>query len=139
MSDEQGSRSASSDEYMPAETSSCSSYCEENGATGCYNNEPTYTKEELKQMGFDSDESDESDASDSDGSSTSSRLENLHWCRCQTCVVWENMTIYECKCCTEYDLLKNKLENIKCITTHQEFQTLCLNRIVLETAAIRHR
>ena len=90
-------------------------------------------------MGFQSDESGESDGSDSSRASTSSRLENLHWCKCQTCVIWEKMTVYECKCCAEYDLLKTKLENIKCITTHPEFHTLCLNRIVLETAAIRHR
>ena len=48
------------------------------------------------------------------------------------------MMFYECKCCKEYfELLGEKLTNIKCITCHPDFNILC--KVVLETAAIRHR
>ena len=107
--------------------------------TGCYNHEPKYTKDELSQMNFSSDDESSSSGSDTSEASNTSRLENLHWCSCETCVIFETMLVYECKCCREYDLLKNKLENLKCITCHPEFDILCLNKVVLETAAVRHR
>ena len=36
-------------------------------------------------------------------------------------------------------ILQNKLENIECITDHKDFDTLILNKNVLETAFIKHR
>ena len=35
-------------------------------------------------------------------------------------------------------LLNDKLNDIKYITMNNEFETLCLNRLLLETASIRH-
>ena len=62
----------------------------------------------------------------------SNRMENLHWCKCMShCVILH--TLIECKCCREYDkLLGSKLNNIECITQHEEFHTLCINKTVLE-------
>ena len=64
-------------------------------------------------------------------------MENLHWCRCKNhCVILH--TLVECKCCREYEnLLSSKLQNIDCISQHEEFKTLCLNNTVLQTAFVR--
>ena len=101
-----------------------------------YVGEPEYNEEELKSIKFSSSENENSDA-ESEDELNSSRLENLHWCRCFHCTVMP--TFIECKCCKEYQgLLGDKLE-AGCITENTNFDTLCLNKIVLETAFIRHR
>ena len=106
------------------------------GVAGCYMNEPEYSDVELGSEG-------ESSVSGSSGDSDaldSSRLENLHWCTCYKCVIFESFKIVECKCCQEYStLLNDKLANVKCITDHEDFQLLCLNQRVLENSAIRYR
>ena len=81
----------------------------------------------------------EMSSDNSDDDLDSSRLENLHWCRCKNnCVILH--TLIECKCYREYEnLLSSKLQNIDCISQHEEFQTLCLNTSVLETAFVLHR
>ena len=78
--------------------------------------------------------------SDSDDECDSSRLENLHWCSCQKCVIGLTMTLEEAKCCREIiNLLGKKIDGLKCITENEDFEVLCINRTVLETACIRHR
>ena len=68
----------------------------------------------------------------------SSRLENLHWCSCTHCCVMPSLR--ECKCCRECsNLLEEKLDSINCISEHEEFVQLCLNKIVLNTAFIQYR
>jgi len=102
------------------------------GATvGCYDCEPEYTEEEVKKLKSSS----ESESSDCD----SSRLENLHWCSCRNCVIGFSMTLQECKCCRESNILGEKLQDLKCITDHPDFENLMLNPSVLELSFIRHR
>ena len=129
------SRSA---ETVSAESSDCSESLEyssdtndesEQPATSGYAHEPEYTESEIKKLPplqVSSDISDDS-ASDED-LLDSSRMENLHWCKCMShCVILH--TLIECKCCREYDkLLGSKLNNIECITQHEEFHTLCVNK-----------
>ena len=109
--------------------------------TGCYLNEPEYSKEELSKLK----NTKLKDNSHNSTNSTeecldSSRLENLHWCTCHTCVIFDNFKLIECKCCKEFStLLNEKLNDIHCITLHPDFEILCLNRTVLETACVRHR
>ena len=63
----------------------------------------------------------------------SSRLENLHWCSCFECGISLTMRVQERKCCCECkSLLGDKLKDVNCITSNSEFNTLCLNKIVLE-------
>ena len=101
---------------------------------GCYENEPVYTEAELTQIKSDS------ETSSSEEELDSSRLENLHWCSCECCVIFSPMLLEECKCCKEnVNLLANKLAGIKCITHNEDFKLLCLNKTVLETACIRQR
>ena len=58
-------------------------------------------------------------------------------CKCTHCTVMP--TFIECRCCREFQgLLDGKLEN-GCITSHKNFDTLCLYKIVLETAFIKYR
>ena len=105
---------------------------------GCYFNEPEYTPSELRKRKLPDEDTNTGESSEED--LDSSRLENLHWCTCQQCVIFESSKMEECKCCQECKtLLGNKLNNIKCITLNEEFSILCLNRIVLQTACIRHR
>ncbi|XP_057310654.1 uncharacterized protein LOC130648616 [Hydractinia symbiolongicarpus] len=105
----------------------------ETSVTGCYMNEPEYSKAELEKETYKSSDSEEDELN-------SSRLENLHWCTCTCCVIYNCFTLVECKCCQEFfNLLNDKLKDNECITMHKDFEMLCLNRTVLETASIRHR
>ena len=110
--------------------------CSESSTKGCYMNEPEYTKAELEKIEYNEVELSSSDNEDLN----SSRLENLHWCTCTCCVIFTSFTLIECKCCREFStLLNDKLDDNKCITMHKDFEILCLNCTVLETASIRHR
>ena len=83
MSDSSSSTSAyeSSDEEFSCEEENC-----------LYLNEPEYdSTPESSEIPTDSDES----------NADSRRLENLHWCTCSECVIWNNNTIDECICCQE--------------------------------------
>ena len=113
------------------DTISCES--EDDEIQGCYSREPEYTDAEMQRLPVEKSDSEEDELN-------SSRLENLHWCYCHGCVIFESMTLEECVCCCEFKaLLGEKLEAIKCITLHKDFKILCLNQTVLETACIRHR
>ena len=139
MSDTDSEEANSSDfldEFFCEESDQSNVSNDEKTITGLYNNEPEYSELEL-QVRNTTNNSDASDMSDSD--SNSSRLENLHWCSCTVCVIWLTMTLHETKCCRECNILGEKLEGIKCITEHEDFNILCLNKTVLETACIRHR
>ncbi|XP_057302765.1 P2X purinoceptor 7-like [Hydractinia symbiolongicarpus] len=127
----ENSSSCSDSPISEVEYSSDSS---ETSVTGCYMNEPEYSKAELEKVTYKSSDSEEEDELNS------SRLENLHWCTCTCCVIYNCFTLVECKCCQEFfNLLNDKLNDNKCITMHKDFEILCLNRTVLETASIRHR
>ena len=105
---------------------------------GCYLNEPEYTLEEIEK--FNSTVETSKNEESSNDEFNSSRLEILHWCKCSNCVIFQEMSLVECKCCREYEsILSEKLEGIKCITLHQEFEVLCQNKIILGTAYIQHR
>ena len=96
-------------------------------------NEPEYLEKEINAMNILENEkfSDNSEESDLD----SSRLENLHWYSGFECGIALTMRVQECKCCCECkSLLRDKLKDVKCITSNSEFHILCLNKIVLETA-----
>ena len=107
-----------------------------------YTCEPEYTKTELEKLGIKAIESDGDEAVSSNDSSNedfdSSRLENLHWCTCGHCCIMPSLV--ESKCCRECANLKeDKLDHVKCVAEHEEFETLCLNKIVLNTAFIQYR
>ena len=61
-------------------------------------------------------------------------------CKCLNC---DNMlTVEESICCGEVDRVMNKMEEEElegCITTHPGFQTVCLDRFVLQTAYFQYR
>ena len=57
-------------------------------------------------------------------------------CKCGNCVIMPTVT--ECVCCCEIAKVVQKIENnpirISCITQHEGFNDVCLNRWVLQTA-----
>ena len=120
-----------SDEYLSSDYSDC------NVDEGLYTNEPEYTEAEMKTMKFSSDEKENSSDDSYNEELDSSRLENLHWCRCCKCTIMP--TFKECKCCIEFSkLLRDKLEGVRCITEHKDFDIICLHKTVLQTAFIQH-
>lgn len=94
-----------------------------------------YQFEPEKEVITDTDDSEE-DSEESDGESqnqaTNERIGNTAWCECSQCKV-ENREI-DCLCCQEVAALNEKFDksSVKCITEDEEFQTLCLNKAVLE-------
>ena len=92
--------------------------------------EPEYTKEELKRMESKKRKAPNTSSSPStdEDDLDNSRLENLHWCKCGQCIIFLETSLRECVCCKEYsDLLGGKLNDIRCISYHDEFKTLCLD------------
>ena len=125
------------EEYSSTSYNSDGEY--EEGSSG-YTCEPEYTKEELEKLGIKTFESDDDIVSSDDSTDDldSSRLENLHWCTCGHCRIMPSLV--ESKCCRECaNLLEDKLDNVKCVCEHEELETLCLNKIVLNTAFIQYR
>ncbi|XP_060576054.1 P2X purinoceptor 7-like [Ruditapes philippinarum] len=73
------------------------------------------------------------------------RSGNTNWCECENCRAMD--TDKESICCNEIDSVKLKIEQYKeetatelsCITRHPGFQSVCLDRYVLETAYYQYR
>lgn len=131
----------SDDESYESNSSSESSFNEESdesnheGFAVGYVGEPEYNEDELQSMKF---PSVGSSSDESENELNSSRTENLHWCKCQHCILMPSFL--ESICCKELPLLNDKLqESFSCITLHDDFDVLMLNKTVLETAFIRYR
>ena len=129
--------SSNSEDYdieSSADSSADSSTTEVSNAG--YEYEPEFTEEEMKSI---LEQGHESSSSEDYSDLDSSRLENLHWCKCRNCVIGLTFTELECKCYRECAILDEKLQDIKCITQHKDFENLMLNPSVLELSFIRHR
>ena len=87
-----------------------------------------------------SDEESDSGESDTDvqeQASFTERLGNMNWCSCAKCVSMPRGI--ECQCCREMESLQERLmerENLDCITSHDQFPIVCLNKDVLYTALV---
>lgn len=42
----------------------------------------------------------------------------------------------ECLCCHELDGIEDKLDHVSCVTEHEGYTTVCLNREVLDTTLV---
>ena len=60
----------------------------------------------------------------------------LEFCTCHNCVILPTQD--ECKCCKDFQHFVDQYigDDCICITLHQDFETVCLNRTVLETTYI---
>ena len=115
------------EEYSSTSYNSDGEFYQE-GSSG-YTCEPEYAKEELEKLGIKTFESDDDIVSSDDSSDDldSSRLENLHWCTCGHCRIMPSLV--ESKCCRECaNLLEDKLDNVKCVCEHEEFETLPMSQ-----------
>ena len=87
-----------------------------------------------------SDEESDSDESDTDVREQASFTECLgkvDWCSCSKCVPLPREI--ECQCCREVDSVYERLveqDDICCITNHDQFSVVCLNKDVLYTALV---
>ncbi|XP_078363902.1 uncharacterized protein LOC144648145 [Oculina patagonica] len=60
------------------------------------------------------------------------RLGNSLWCICTNCS--EMPSEKECVCCKEMKNIYLMMEGLHCVTQHENFSAVCLNRDVLWTA-----
>ena len=61
-------------------------------------------------------------------------------CKCSHCSLEHVVKAEECRCCMEVDRCRERMEEVEkdgeCITVHPGFQSVCLDRWVLQTAGI---
>ena len=85
----------------------------------------------------DESDSDESDTDIREQASFTERLGSMDWCSCAKCVSMPRGI--ECQCCREMESVEERLmeqENTECITCHDQFPIVCLNKDVLYTALV---
>ena len=82
MADSEESSYSENESYFDEEPSTI-----DTAITGLYCNEPEYTEEELQSLV----------TATTDETLDSSRLENLHWCTCSGCGIYEAMKLEEAK------------------------------------------
>lgn len=105
-----------------------------------YDFEPIFTQQELAaRVRVRVELEGEENASESDEEPAidirQDRLDNVNWCQCTNCGVMP--TLSECSCCREIHSIRTILANHNdCITDHDDFQTVCLNKAVLRAALI---
>ena len=81
--------------------------------------------------------SDKSDADVQEQASFTERLGKIDWCSCLRCIPMPRGI--ECQCCREMDAVHERLvewEEINCITSHDQFSVVCLNKDILYTALV---
>ena len=90
-----------------------------------------YMFEPEKDTSCSSSEEDTTDEPEDPPQEDLSRVGNLDWCKCSKCSV-ENRKI-DCLCCQEVAALNSKFDegNLNCVVGSVEFETLCLNKLVL--------
>ena len=85
----------------------------------------------------DESDSDESDTEIREQASFTECLGSMDWCSCAKCVSMPRGV--ECQCCREMESVQERLmeqENTQCITCHDQFPIVCLNKDVLYTALV---
>ena len=85
----------------------------------------------------DESDSDESDTDIREQASFTQCLRSMDWCSCVKCV--SMLRGIECQCCREMESVEERLmeqENTECITCHDQFPIVCLNKDVLYTALV---
>lgn len=104
-----------------------------------YDFEPEFTEEELMLMmlGGRREEGEANlvaDEMDIDVAPEPQRLNDVNWCQCTNCAVMP--TLSECRCCLETQNVNLLIADNGCITQHEDFETVCLNRAVLRAVLI---
>ena len=87
-------------------------------------------KDDVSSISSSSSEVEDEDENDSESKTNlekSSRVGNLEWCKCGECNI-EKREI-DCLC---YQNSKFDCENMSCVIKSIEFETLCINKLVLE-------
>ena len=98
-----------------------------------------YQFEPTAAASYSDDESDldESDTDIREQASFTESLGSMDWCSCAKCISMPRGI--ECQCCREMESVEERLieqENTECITCHDQFPIVCLNKDVLYTALV---
>lgn len=103
---------------------------EEQGGPSGYDFEPMMTEAEYEAM---SHANVEEEGTGQDQTVSPNRRDNASWCICTKCDVMDSEV--ECICCNEIGSIADKLnQNNLCVTEHDDFQSVCLTKAVLETS-----
>ena len=91
-------------------------------------------KDDVSSISSSSSEVEDEDENDSESKTNlkSSRVGNLEWCKYGECNIEKREIDY--LCCQEVDVLNSKFdhENMSCTIKSMEFETICINKLVLE-------
>ncbi|XP_028513401.1 uncharacterized protein LOC110234130 [Exaiptasia diaphana] len=77
-------------------------------------------------------EDDESEEEETEGGKV--RGDPSSWCLCGRCELMETASM--CVCCKDLGSVSHLVGDIECVTCHQSFKNVCLNRDVLWTALV---
>ncbi|XP_062609448.1 P2X purinoceptor 7-like [Saccostrea cucullata] len=94
-----------------------------------YQYEPEFNEEELLAASAES-------SDDLGVNEINERGDNTNWCTCGHCDILPSQR--ECVCCKEFEhYAENYISSLcPCISQHSDFDMVCLNRVVLETAYV---
>ena len=100
-----------------------------------------YQFEPTDVSGYSDNEDDSSSESETDireQASFTERLGTMDWCECAKCSPMPSGI--ECQCCREMEGIDERLTEhrggLQCITDHEQFKVVCLNKDVLYTALV---
>ena len=98
--------------------------------------EPEYESGESENNGESNDSSDTDSDHENNGYRGRANQPAQAWCECAKCQQMRKDK--ECVCCKEWtDILGKKLDNLMCITEHQDFNVVCLLHVTLCMAYIQ--
>ena len=106
-----------------------------------YSFEPRYSQDEITARAREAEQhrSSASDNSNSDGEADpppTGLMANNDWCTCNSCIPLDQPM--QCRCCQEVPNCRHFFtdDDIVCITRHEDFGRVCLQKAVLRTALI---
>ena len=95
-----------------------------------------FEPESVSSLTVDDSSSSESETDIREQASFTERLASTSWCECAKCTAMTSGV--ECQCCKEMEGISKRIaeSEINCITEHERFKVVCLNKDVLYTALV---
>ena len=95
-----------------------------------------FEPESVSSLTVDDSSSSESETDIREQASFTERLASTSWCECAKCTAMTSGV--ECQCCKEMEGVSERMaeSEINCITEHEQFKVVCLNKDVLYIALV---